>query len=120
MADSSDPVQYWIDAASASAQAQDPSTQTSSATVSTNAIQSSAPATGGGGSWSDFWQSAISGGLQYAVRKDAVKSGVALPAGVQPGTPYTVAGQQMGVSGMSPTLMILGLVVVVAFVAMKR
>lgn len=120
MADSSDPVQYWIDAASAAAQAQDPSTQTSPATVPTNAIQSSAPVTGGGGSWSDFWHSATAGALNYVIKRDAVKSGVALPAGVQPGTPYVVGGQAMGQSGISPTLLVLGAVVVVAVIAMRR
>lgn len=121
MADlSSDPVQYWIDAASASAQAQDSSTQTSAATVPTNAIQSTSPATGGGGSWSDFWQQAAAGGLAYVIKKDAVKSGVALPAGVQPGTPYKVAGgQTMGTAGISPTLLVLGAVVAVAVYALR-
>ena len=85
-------------------------------TVTTDAVQSMAPVTNPGDSWSDFWRGAGTAILGYAIQKDAVQSGVAAPAG-QPQVVYVPAPQgaarpQQAVQGQGLLLLALaGLVV---------
>lgn len=57
------------------------------ATVPTDALQSMQPVTQGaneGGDWGDFWRDTLGGVIGYALRKDAVQSGVIQPGAQTP------------------------------------